>query len=574
MMNTEKIFFTVVFTLLVQIVSAQNFYLGVDLSYVNELEDCGTKYYNGENQVDPYAQLESIGANIVRLRLWHNPSWTNYSNLEDVKKSIARAKAQGMAVLLDFHYSDFWTDPGRQWRPEAWNDIEDDGVMGDSVYQYTYETLNTLATEGLLPDIVQLGNETNGNSLIRRSGEGISGKSPGLFPVNWERQIAIFDKGNEAVQKINRDSSFSIKTLIHIAQPENAEWWFREAFEKGLEEFDIIGISYYPQYSSYDPRQIGESISDWKKKYNKEVMIVEIAFPWTTGFNDSAPNLYGNGSRIDTYGNSFSQEKQRDFMTELTYIVKESGGLGVVYWEPAWVSSSCKTYWATGSNVENSALFDFNNKLHVGADFLSYDYEVMPKGLREKNVTFIVDMTGVNTENGVYVTGSFTGINWRLEEMSLDEKGLYVFTTKIPGRTRGSYVFYNDTTWNTSDKEDVPTSCAKIEGGFRRFLIMDNEETYYFAWESCSTQPGNVLSLNDQFEANSCITYPTPASEKLYFCPGFFGDSYAIAGISGQLFYKDKPVHNYIDISQLPVGIYILKIKRGSKILYTRFIKE
>jgi len=92
-----------------------SFYYGADLSYVNEMEDCGSTFKNSNGTVqDSYAIFKNEGANLVRLRLWHNPDWTNYSNLQDVKKSIQRAKNQGMHVLLDFHYSDTWTDPSQK----------------------------------------------------------------------------------------------------------------------------------------------------------------------------------------------------------------------------------------------------------------------------------------------------------------------------------------------------------------------------------------------------------------------------------------------------------------------------
>src|SRR5210317_98957 len=91
------------------------FYKGADLSYVNEIEDCGAVYYNREGQQEnPYDIFKNSGANLVRLRLWHSPKWTQYSTYEDVEKSIQRAKEQRMAVLLDFHYSDTWADPHKQ----------------------------------------------------------------------------------------------------------------------------------------------------------------------------------------------------------------------------------------------------------------------------------------------------------------------------------------------------------------------------------------------------------------------------------------------------------------------------
>lgn len=96
------------------------FLQGADLSYINELQDGGVKYYDNGNEVDPYRMLKEYGGNLVRLRLWHNPTtWTQYSTLSDVKRSIGRAKAAGLNVLLDFHYSDSWTDPEKNLVPEA-----------------------------------------------------------------------------------------------------------------------------------------------------------------------------------------------------------------------------------------------------------------------------------------------------------------------------------------------------------------------------------------------------------------------------------------------------------------------
>ena len=117
-----------------------SFYYGADLSYVNEMEDCGAKYKNNAGVTeDPYKIFADAGANLVRVRLWHNPIWTNYSNLNDVKKTIARAKTQGMKVLLDFHYSDTWADPSKQIIPKAWeHEIGNTNSLGELLYNYTF----------------------------------------------------------------------------------------------------------------------------------------------------------------------------------------------------------------------------------------------------------------------------------------------------------------------------------------------------------------------------------------------------------------------------------------------------
>lgn len=153
---------------------AQPFYFGSDLSYVNEMENCGAIYKEDGQAKDPYAIFADHGNNLVRLRLWHTPSWYDqlnggqrYSDLADVRKSIQRAKAQGMKVLLDFHLSDNWADPAKQVVPKAWSNVVDNlPVLKDSLYRYLYQTLTELHTEGLLPEMVQIGNETNKGILL------------------------------------------------------------------------------------------------------------------------------------------------------------------------------------------------------------------------------------------------------------------------------------------------------------------------------------------------------------------------------------------------------------------------
>jgi len=151
--------------------SSNVFYYGADLSYVNEMEDCGAVYKDSnENIKSPYKIFAEAGTNLVRIRLWHNSTWTNYSNLSDVKKSIQRAKSEGMNVLLDFHYSDSWADPSNQEIPAAWlNQINNTELLGDLVYNYTFDTLNELYNSNLLPEIVQIGNEIN--TMILQNGE-------------------------------------------------------------------------------------------------------------------------------------------------------------------------------------------------------------------------------------------------------------------------------------------------------------------------------------------------------------------------------------------------------------------
>jgi arabinogalactan endo-1,4-beta-galactosidase len=159
-----------------------DFYFGADLSYVNQILDHGGVYKDDGEIRSPYKIFGDNGANLIRLRLWHNPTWTKevygasgtqlYNNLADVEKSIRLAKEQGMSVLLDFHYSDTWADPGKQEIPKAWQQITELSVLKDSVYQYTFKTLAYLDDKGLMPELVQIGNETNCGMLYTNAAAG------------------------------------------------------------------------------------------------------------------------------------------------------------------------------------------------------------------------------------------------------------------------------------------------------------------------------------------------------------------------------------------------------------------
>jgi len=336
------------------------FYYGADLSYVNEMEECGAVYKDfNDNDNDPYKIFAEAGTNLVRIRLWHNPTWTNYSNINDVKKSIQRAKSEGIQVLLDFHYSDTWADPSQQEIPSAWlGQINNTNVLGDLLYNYTFDTLNDLANSDLLPDIVQVGNEIN--AMILQNGEV-------KWPIDWIRNSSLINKGIKAVRDVASLKNKKIEIMLHIAQPENGLWWFEQANAAGVTDYDWIGLSYYPLWSEYDLNSINAPIKTLIETYDKRLMIVETAYPFTLENVDNANNILNEDALIS--GFPASQQGQLDYLNALKAKVFESGGEGVIYWEPAWVSTSCSTLWASGSHWDNATLFDHNNKSNLGMQF-------------------------------------------------------------------------------------------------------------------------------------------------------------------------------------------------------------
>lgn len=338
---------------------ALSFYSGVDLSYVNEMEDCGAIFKNLDNAVqDPYKIFYDAGAKIVRIRLWNNPEWTNYSNIEDVKKSISRAKMLGLKILLDFHYSDTWADAGKQIIPKEWEElIDDQNALGQKVYSYTKSVLEVLIAENLKPDIVQIGNEINTMILQEENNHNSE--------IDWDRNSFLINSGISAV----RDLEKGIEVMLHIAQPENASWWFSEASTNGITDFDWIGLSYYPKWSTVNIDDIDLEVKSLIENYNKRLMVVETAYPFTLESKDNASNILGEDSLISNF--PASVDGQHNYLKYLKSKLISGGAEGLIYWEPAWVSTRCKTLWGTGSHWENSTLFNFENKANKGVLFLN-----------------------------------------------------------------------------------------------------------------------------------------------------------------------------------------------------------
>lgn len=556
-------------------INAQVFYKGVDLSYVNELEDCGTVYHEDGVAADPYELFAGKGANLVRLRLWHNPEWTDYSTFEDVVKSISRAKAAGMEVILDFHYSDTWTDPGAQEIPSAWKDVEDVQTLADSLYEYTYKTLRKLGDRDLMPEFVQLGNEINGNILL--------GEGEELYPLNWTRNKTLLDKAAEAVDAIESQYLVSIKKILHIAQPENAITWFEQAAQNDIDNYDVIGLSYYPGWSTLSLREAAAHVKQLKNTRNKEVLIVETGYPWTLDAKDDANNVLGQDNLLDEYGATTSQDIQRDFLIELSYLVKENGGLGVVYWEPAWVSSDCSTQWGDGSHYENAALFDFDNTLHRGADFLNYDYTLEPEGLKAREVKFVVQMAAADTSNGVFITGNFTGEPWQFREMEHVQGRIFEFTTSIPGRTQGAYIFYNMESWLNAYRENVPATCALYWDDHRKYVIGNEAQSFEFKWGSCEAVDWSDGEEDDEITSvpharkNALQVYPNPIFKQLHIAGLKDLDQILLFDAAGKTvdLAADRSANKAtVDVSALHKGIYILKIETKAGSIYHKLIKN
>ncbi len=348
------------------------FAMGADLSYVNEVQDNGGVYKDSGAVKDPFAIFKAHGANVVRVRLWNNPQWQValnggkiYSNLQDAEKTIQRAKSAGMAVNLDLHYSDIWADAGHQQIPAAWSAL-DLTTLKDSVYQYTLTVLNDFKSKNLTPEMIQIGNETNQGMLWD------VGKVVGN---NWTAFADLLKSGIKAVRDFSATSSVKPQIILHVAKLEDADYYANGVITiGGVADFDILGVSHYYVYSSLlAMSDVGNTIKALKAKYNKKIMIVETAYPWTSQNADSYTNLFSGTTGFNGYG--VSQADQFKYMHDLTQQVISAGGSGVMYWEPAWITSKLNDGYGIGSSWENNAFFDFSGNTLPAIDFMTYAYQ-------------------------------------------------------------------------------------------------------------------------------------------------------------------------------------------------------
>ena len=272
--------------------SWNQFIMGADLSYVNQIEDNGAVYKINNQPKDAFKIFKSIGTNTVRVRLWNNPTWQlpvtggkMYSNLMDVEKTIRRAKQQGMAVCLDLHYSDDWADPDKQITPAAWKNLPI-SVLKDSVYNYTLAVLNYFNEKKITPEMIQIGNETT-FGMLWPAGK-IENNS------NWENFGTLLNSGIKAVRDFSINATIQPQIIIHVAQLQYANWWTKNIIEKGqVTDFDILGISHYYKWSTVNAMQaIGDTIQLLKKSFNKPIVLVETAFAWTNNNADTYGNLF------------------------------------------------------------------------------------------------------------------------------------------------------------------------------------------------------------------------------------------------------------------------------------------
>ncbi|WP_040248659.1 glycoside hydrolase family 53 protein [Psychroserpens mesophilus] len=331
------------------------FYKGMDLSFQSELEDYNLDYKD-ENGT-PVELLDFVsekGTNLVRLKLWHTPQ-DGENGLEDVKTYAQRVKAKQMGFLLNIHYSDYWADPGTQNPPVAWQNMTNEDIR-IAIYEYTKNVVTQLKNQNTLPDIIQIGNETDSGFLWNY------GKVWGDFSNNWSNFTMLVKEAIRAVKEVDTDDS--VKIMLHLSNLENAIFFFDELSAFNV-DYDIIGLSYYPQFHTKDLNLVQFKLNELATTFDKDVLMVEVAYPFTLDWNDNSTNYIGSENQILSQF-SATPQGQKAYFTWLVNTLKNipnNRGIGFCYWAPDWVAFSGNENTSTsGSSWENQCMFDFNLK--------------------------------------------------------------------------------------------------------------------------------------------------------------------------------------------------------------------
>ncbi len=426
----------------------KDFILGMDISSVLAEEASGVKYYNvaGEEQ-DLFQTLAENGVTHIRVRVWNHPYDAEGRGFgggnNDIEKAVEigkRATQVGMKLIVDFHYSDFWADPGKQMAPLAWKDMDIE-TKTEAVYEYTRDCLKQLKEAKVAVGMVQLGNETNGALCGERT---------------WFNIQFLMAAGSKAVREVFPKA----QVAVHFANPENAEAYasYASKLDYYKLDYDVFASSYYPYWHG-TLENLSAVLGDIAQTYGKKVMVMETSYAYTDEDTDFSGNTIGAGGGVSKPCPYTVQGQANSVRSVVETVANTPNGIGVCYWEGAWISvgqdsweensakweqfgsgwasSYAAVYdpddagkWYGGCAVDNQAFFDATGhpleslKL-FGLLRSGNEVEVLPDAIDDTELT--VDLNGVielpETVNAVMTDNSrqAVSVTWEISEARLQE---------------------------------------------------------------------------------------------------------------------------------------------------------
>ena len=449
-----------------------DFITGVDVSsYVSE-KNSGVKFYDfdGNELSDQgfFNFLAGCGVNYVRVRVWNDPTDGNGNaygggncDLEVARKIGVWASNAGMKVLIDFHYSDFWADPGKQTAPKSMAEMSVD-EKAEAIESFTKASLESLIDSGVNVGMVQIGNETN---------NGVAGEK------TWENMAKIFSAGSKGVRSVSANRDKQILVAVHFTNPESSGRYagYAANLENYGVDYDVFASSYYPYWhGSLD--NLNSVLSNIANTYDKMVMVAETSYLHTWEDGDGHTNTEYEGKAGDAINFDVSVQGQANSVRAVVNTVANTkNGIGVFYWEPAWIPvqvydknaenaaeilSQNKQIWETygsgwassfagdydkdagewygGSAVDNEAWFDFTGHPLDSARIYNYirtgaTAPIVVTSVKAEAVTVELgqDITLPETALVTYSDGTTSemAVTWNAEEISAAvESGVGTYT--------------------------------------------------------------------------------------------------------------------------------------------------
>jgi arabinogalactan endo-1,4-beta-galactosidase len=300
-------------------IAAQDYAIGADVSFLAKCEQDGVVFKENGKPVDVLTLLREHHYNWIRLRIFHDPSAAADHLPNDLNYTLAlakRAKAAGFRLLLDFHYSDSWADPGKQPMPAAWSGLSHKQLV-KAVFKYTRATIAAFSRQGAMPDMVQIGNEVTNGMLW----------PDGKLPQNWDRFTDLLKAGIRGVES-GRGSASRPRIMIQIERSGdlNAAVSFLDNLNAHKVVFDVLGLSYYPYWHG-GIATMRDNLRELALRYHKPIIIVETAYDWMP------TRFAGKASEFP-----LSPEGQLAFLRAVDAAVRaipDGLGQGVFWWEPA-----------------------------------------------------------------------------------------------------------------------------------------------------------------------------------------------------------------------------------------------
>jgi len=337
------------------------FITGMDLSYQSYLEpfDVPFKDEQGNAIEDMWSYVKNNGVNLIRVRLFHTPDPSDTivysSNLEEVLLMCEKIAGTNNRILLDFHYSDTWADPGKQFVPAAWEGRSVEAIE-DSIYQYTKRVLEALHAQNTLPYMVQIGNETNSGFLWDYGRLWIEPND------NFAAYKRLVDAASQAVSEMETEANVEIYTMLQHAGIVSSLAYFSKLKTFGI-EYDVIGLSHYHLFHSKDLTAVEDALHSLANVHRKPMLIVETNYPWTLDWADYTNNWVGATDQL-IEGYPATPAGQKAYYEEWVRILKDvpNGlGQGFVWWAPDFVAFRSSTS-SRGSFMENLTVFDFDKQ--------------------------------------------------------------------------------------------------------------------------------------------------------------------------------------------------------------------